>query len=73
MNDNQMRDALGDVLAEQDWWNCDPSEFADNLLPCVRRLIADELRAAAAAAHDEYSGWEAADVVRARADAIDPA
>ena len=84
MNDDQARDALIEILMAQDWWNCDPSEFADNLLPCVRRLIAAELRAASDAldaeaeivctssprACDAYGA--AADGLRARADAIDP-
>ena len=38
----------------------------------IRKLIAAELRAAADEAHDEYSGWEAANVVRARAAVLDP-
>lgn len=44
--------------------------LADALLPVVREIAAEELRAAADEAHDEYSGWEAANVVRARADAL---
>jgi len=56
--------------------DCNVADSLDTLLPYIarqmRKYAAMHLRAVADEAHDEYSGWEAANVVRALADALDP-
>ena len=75
MSDAEIREQLAYALVDNDsvWLREDVvRRLAERLLPVVRRAQAAALRDAADQPHDEYSGWEAADVVRARADELDP-
>ena len=72
MTADEMRAALMAVLAEVP--ELDAEFVADRILPTVRGIVADELRAAAGGAFRTASGMnvvEATDL-RDRADALDP-
>lgn len=76
MNEDEAREALAEVLSREAavseryvgqfaYWQ----GLADALLPAVRKIAADELRAAAA----EWTDFQlATDQLRARVDALDP-
>ncbi len=70
MTDDELRAALTAAVRDHTDTGYGARALADALLPVAHAYAAHQLDTAADEAHDEYSGWEAAKIVHARATAL---